>query len=163
MGVVIPPWERWWHGKTHTIAAYEIHGFCYTPMGKVMAWQNSYRMVFAMMHGFCHEAWLIPCITLFHPKQAVRRQSKMLSARWRVVCLLGWKLWKGRGSSEMPTPMSPQFLWFLHWRVSILVLGWSDKPTWPRSREGGKLPCRGISGRHKGDTGRKRTSCQGPP
>ena len=64
-------WERSWHGKTHTIAEYEIHGFCYTPMRKVIAWQNSYHMVFVMRYGFCQVAWVIPCVTLYDPRQAV--------------------------------------------------------------------------------------------
>ena len=38
----------WWlHGKTHTIARYEMHGFCYTP------WERSW-------HGITHTAWFLP-------------------------------------------------------------------------------------------------------
>ena len=60
-----------WNGKSHTITRYQLHGFCYTIMGKVMAWQNSCCMVLAMRHGFCHVAWVIPCVTLYDPGQAV--------------------------------------------------------------------------------------------
>ena len=109
MGVVTSPWERWWHGKTHTIAAYEIHGFCYTPMGKVMACQSSYRMVFAMMHGFCHEAWLIPCITLFHPRQAVAGEGGCWSPslRWGGTWGRPWRWRRGRCSARLEERREP--------------------------------------------------------
>ena len=49
-------WERSWHGKTHTIAEYEIH----IPWVLLYPYEKGHSMAKLLSHGFCYELWVLP-------------------------------------------------------------------------------------------------------
>ena len=74
MGFAIPPWERSWHGKTHT------------------AWFLPWCMGFVMMHDLSHA---LPCFTL-------GKRCRLIS--WHLLWCCPMKIWCRKSDGRFWAP-----------------------------------------------------------